>query len=30
MPEAKELQKYRLSTAEWDQITNIIGVLQVL
>lgn len=30
MPEATELQKYQLSTAEWDQITNIIGVLQVL
>jgi hypothetical protein len=29
MPEAKELRKYGLSPAEWDQVTNIIGVLQV-
>jgi hypothetical protein len=29
MPEAEKLQKYQLSTSEWDQITNIIGVLQV-
>jgi hypothetical protein len=26
MPEAKALQKYQLSTAEWDQITKIIQV----
>jgi hypothetical protein len=30
MPAAQALQKYRLSTADWDQVTNIIGVLQVL
>ena len=30
MPTAQALQKYRLSTADWDQVMNIIGVLQVL
>ncbi|KAF8233348.1 hypothetical protein L208DRAFT_1126272, partial [Tricholoma matsutake] len=28
MPVAKQLEKYRLLTSEWDQVTNIIGVLQ--
>ena len=29
MPVTKQLQKYQLSTHEWDQVMNIIGILQV-